>query len=120
METKAEYDVKSSAVYLRACTLKRVEDGWEVPSKGEILAVVGKTKLSAMELAGRLGVSRKLLNQWTIGADPIPFTAWVVLCQMTNQGFSRMWEGELDAETPAGQINVAPVINIAHEMNFGK
>lgn len=120
METKAEYNVKSPVVYLRACTLKRVEDGWEAPNKEEFFSVFSKTKLGAMELARRLGVSRKLLNKWMRGVEPIPFTAWVVLCQMTNQGFSRMWERELDDETPAGQINVAPVINIAHEMNFGK
>lgn len=120
METKAEYDVKSSVVYLRACTLKRAEDGWEAPNKEEFFSVFSKTKLGAMELARRLGVSRKLLNKWMRGVEPIPFTAWVVLCQMTNQGFSRMWELEFDEETAKGQINLGSVINVANKMNFGK
>lgn len=110
METKAEYDVKSSVVYLRACTLKRVEDGWEAPNKEEFFSVFSKTKLGALELARRLGVSRKLLNKWMRGVEPIPFTAWVVLCQMTNQGFSRMSLNE-------NQVNMGVVTIIAKNKN---
>lgn len=101
------------SVYLRGCTLKRIEDGWEAPTKEEVWQVISKTELSMADLSHRLGVPRNLLNLWTKGAEPIAFTAWVVLCQWTNQGFSRMSLNE-------NQVNMGVVTIIANKMKFGK
>lgn len=91
MEIKATYQSATDQAYIRQSTLRPAGQGWEQPSPAEVRAAVARTGLSPREAADFLGDSRKALNRWTNGEEPIPFSAWVVLCQRAGVGFVGDW-----------------------------
>lgn len=60
---------------------------WHPPTTEEIRWLMDLLALSPREVADYLGVSRKLVNRWTVGQESIPFASWVLLCRKGGCGY---------------------------------
>jgi len=61
---------------------------WHQPSTEEIRFLMDSLGLSPRDAADYLGVSRKSVNRWTVGQEPIPFASWVLLCRKGGLGYT--------------------------------
>ncbi len=82
MENDGVYSVVGGEVaYVRAECLRAASDGWEVPTRQEVLMMVRRAG-GVERVKTLLGLaSRRELNRWTTGQEPIRYADWVLLCE---------------------------------------
>jgi len=66
-------------VELRPTTLRKFSDGYEVPSKYEVRAVVKQSGKTGAMLGDMLGVDGRTIRRWVGGERDMPYAAWRLL-----------------------------------------
>ena len=91
---------------VRAECLRPADEGWEPPTAGEVRAVLALAGLSGGAAARFLGHERegrtRRIRRWAGGDEPIPYSAWALLCD--RAGLGRIWEDTPELEILAAKI----------------
>jgi len=85
METPAIYG--SDQTPIRPECLRPFAEGWAQPTAAEVRTVLRQAGLTGSEAAKLVGISDgRTVRRWTGGDTPIPYAAWVLLCQAAGYG----------------------------------